>query len=233
MNGAERMIAPWRRKLRDSRLLLAFDLFAVAAIFLADQFHLIAWSKTPYLLALGWMSMALRGVRWRDVGLRITPRWRRLILIGIVAGCAMEALELFVTQPWLASLTGKNPDLSDFRELIGNWKLLLLLVGLAWVGGGLGEELVWRGYVLNRVTDLFGKTAWGWTMSLALMAIAFGFAHSYQDVTGIAENVIDGVLLGLLYLASGRNLLAPIIAHGMTDTIDFVLIFSGQYPGMR
>jgi CAAX protease family protein len=51
-------------------------------------------------------------------------------------------------------------------------------------------------------------------------------------MTGIAENIIDGAILGLLYLATGRNLLAPIIAHGIQDTVDVLLIYSGHYPGM-
>jgi membrane protease YdiL (CAAX protease family) len=87
--------------------------------------------------------------------------------------------------------------------------------------------------VLNRLADLFGRRWVGWTISIAVMSAAFGLAHSYQDVTGIVENLIAGVLLGGLYLASGRNLLIPMIAHGVTDTTDFLIIFSGHYPGMR
>ncbi len=60
----------------------------------------------------------------------------------------------------------------------------------------------------------------------------FGFGHSYQGITGQVENIIDGLLLGLLYLACGRNLWAPIIAHGITDTIDIMLMYLGKYPGM-
>ena len=30
----------------------------------------------------------------------------------------------------------------------------------------------------------------------------------------------------------GRNLAVPIVAHGVTDTADFLLIFLQQYPGM-
>jgi membrane protease YdiL (CAAX protease family) len=41
-----------------------------------------------------------------------------------------------------------------------------------------------------------------------------------------------GLLLGLIYLRTGRNLAVPIIAHGVSDTIDFVLIFFGKYPGL-
>ena len=41
-----------------------------------------------------------------------------------------------------------------------------------------------------------------------------------------------GVLLGLLYLGSGRNLSVPIVAHGVADTVDLLLIFFGKYPGV-
>jgi hypothetical protein len=51
--------------------------------------------------------------------------------------------------------------------------------------------------------------------------------------TGIIENGIDGALLALLYMACGRNLIAPIMAHGVTDTVDSLIIFSGNYPGMH
>jgi len=51
--------------------------------------------------------------------------------------------------------------------------------------------------------------------------------------TGMIENIWDGLLLGALYLACGRNLAAPLIAHATSDTIDFILIYLGKYPGMR
>jgi hypothetical protein len=47
------------------------------------------------------------------------------------------------------------------------------------------------------------------------------------------ENVWNGLLLGALYLACGRNLAIPVIAHAFTDTLDFFLIYLGKYPGMH
>lgn len=232
MSQAVVTIAPWRERLRLSRSLILLELGLVGAIFVADQHHLIYISKTPYLLGLAWMSLALRGMHWRDLGFRLGPEWRRFVLIGISAGIAMEALELYLTQPLLVSLTGKYPNLSDFRAVVGNMQLVLLMLGGSWTLAALGEELVWRGYFLNRIADLFGRDRWGWTVSLGIAAIIFGLAHSYQDITGIVENTIAGWLLGALYLACGRNLLAPIVAHGMTDTLDSLIIFSGHYPGM-
>jgi membrane protease YdiL (CAAX protease family) len=51
-------------------------------------------------------------------------------------------------------------------------------------------------------------------------------------VTGIIDEGLMGLLLGVIYLRSGRNLAVPIIAHGVQDTVDLVLIFLGKYPGM-
>jgi hypothetical protein len=199
----------------------------------ADERHYIYFSKTPHLLALGWLSLKLRGVRWREVGLRLPPNWRGLVLLGVAAGVAIELLELFATQPLLVALTGKYPDLSDFRAVVHNVPMVLLAVGASWIVAALGEELVWRGYVLNRTADLLGSNRLGWTVSIIVASVVFGASHSYQDIMGIVENSIDGVLLALLYTACGRNLIAPIVAHGITDTIDALIIFSGHYPGMH
>ena len=225
-------LAPWRLQLRSNRLLIVCELLVIASIFVADRYGLIYFSRTPYLVALGWLSMAVRGIGWKDVGLRLDRGWPRLVLIGIAAGIAMEALELFVTQPILVKLTGKYPDLSDFSEVVGNLKLLLIVIALSWIVAGLGEELAWRGYIMNRMADLFGRGAAGWAASLLLTSAAFGIGHGYQGITGMIENFIAALLLGSLYLATGRNLVALIVAHGFTDTIDFLIIYSGHYPGM-
>jgi CAAX protease family protein len=100
-------LPPWRQSLRNSRLIIALDLALVAVVFAGVHYHwrFIVFSRTPYLLALAWISMRLRGIGWRDLGLRFDQGWQRLIMVGIAAGFAMEALELFVTQPYLVQLT--------------------------------------------------------------------------------------------------------------------------------
>jgi uncharacterized protein len=215
--------------------MIVLDLALVALVFAGVHFRwsFIVFSRTPYLLALAWISMLLRGVRWRDLGLRSDPDWRRLIAIGMAAGFAMEALELFVTQPLLVRLTGHYPNLSQFKELVGNPLVLLAAIAGSWILAALCEELVWRGHVMNRLADLFGHNKWGWAAALLLANAAFGYAHVAQGTTGMAENFIDGALLGTLYLVSGRNLWVPIVAHGMTDTLDSLIVFFGHYPGMH
>lgn len=153
-------------------------------------------------------------------------------MIGILAGVGMEALELFITQPSLVALTGQQPDLSDLAGAKGNWRLYGLLLAATWTLAALGEELVWRGHLLSRAALLLGKSRSAWAVGMVAMSLMFGLAHSGQGVTGVIENTLNGLLLGGLYLVSGRNLLAPVLAHGITDTVDSTLIFAGLYPGL-
>ena len=217
---------------RQSKWLIVAELVTVALIFVADAHHLIPLSKTLFLLAFGWISLRLRGLRWRDVGLTRFRTWAITISIGVVAGILLEAFELFVSQPILVHALGKQPDLDVFRALHGNVKWTLLAIVGAWTLAAFGEEMVYRGYLMNRVADLMNRTRTAWIVSLIAVHVGFGLAHAYQGITGILDEGLAGLLLGILYLRTRRNLAVPIIAHGICDTIDFLLIFLGKYPGM-
>ena len=217
---------------RRALALVAIELVIIVGLFVADIYHHIFFSKTPYLLLLGWLSLRLRGLRWRDVGFTRPSNWTRAVVLGLLAGIAIEAIELFITQPLFAHLMGKMPDLSDFAAVRGNWKVAGLFVILIWSLAAFGEELVYRGYLMNRVAGILKETRTAWITSLVAVNVLFGCGHIDQGATGMIENIWDGLLLGILYLATGRNLAAPIIAHGVTDTVDLMLIYLGKYPGM-
>lgn len=216
---------------RGSKWLALVELLIVAAIFYADYRKLIPVSKTPELVVLAWVSMRLRGLGWRDVGVRRYKSWPITLAIGVALGTALETFQLLVTQPILSKLMHRQPDLELFGMLRGNLKLTALFIVLSWVLAGLGEELFWRAYLMNRFADLFGRNKTGWTLSLLVVSGVFGFAHDYQGITGIIEESIAGLFLGLMYLAAKRNLWPSIVAHGMADTIDMVLLFFGKMPG--
>jgi hypothetical protein len=110
--------------------------------------------------------------------------------------------------------------------------MTLLFTALAWTLAAFGEEMFWRGYLMNRVADVFGRCRGALVASLLVVSVAFGFAHEYQGLAGWIEESLAGLALGLIYLRTGRNLSVPIIAHGVSDTIDMVLIFLGKIPGM-
>jgi membrane protease YdiL (CAAX protease family) len=227
-SDAMRPAASWRA----SKGMALGEFAVVALIFFADHWHLVPLSKTPFLFVVGWISLRLRGAGWRSVGFTRYRNWGITLGIGIAAGALTEAFQLLATQPLLVRLTGKQPDLHDFRMLTGNVKLALLGFAFTWTLAAFGEEMVWRGYLMNRIADLGNCTRRAWICSLIAVSIVFGTAHAYQGITGMVEEGAAGLFLGVIYLYTGRNLAVPIIAHGIQDTIDVVLIFFGKYPGM-
>ncbi len=218
---------------RQSATLVGLELTAFAGVYLADWTHHIYISKIPYLFALAWLSLRLRGLRWRDLGLAWFRNWPTTVAIGVLAGVGMEVLELFGTQPLLAGIFHEMPNVSVFERVQGNIPWLVGSLALTWTLFGFGEELVFRGYLMNRIAALFTSPRIGWAVALVLASLVFGFSHFQQGPTGIAENCLDGAILGALYLACGRRLAVPIVAHGMTDTLDFLLIFFHRFPAMH
>mgnify|MGYP003694803563 CR=1 FL=1 len=44
---------------------------------------------------------------------------------------------------------------------------------------------------------------------------------------GVLDSGVAGLILGAAYMLSGRNLWAPILAHGLIDTVGVVILFFG------
>ncbi len=212
--------------------LFVVEFAVVAAIFWADWAGYIPLSKTIPLFFIAWIFMAMRRVTWKSVGFAFPAHWLKLTGLGLIAGIAIFSFEFFILQNAILKLTGELPDLHEFDPVVGNFKILLLLLGLNLVLAAFGEEMVWRGYALPRVASLLGESRMAWVAALILVNVGFGFAHLYQGLPGVIETIVAGVFLGALYLAADRNLLAPMAAHFTSNTIDFSVMYLGLYPGV-
>ena len=85
---------------------------------------------------------------------------------------------------------------------------------------------------MNRFAETLNGTRGAWVASLVLVSIYFGIGHSTQGITGIVQESLSGFWLGMLFLASGRNLTVPIITHGVSNTLALLLIYLNRYPGL-
>lgn len=204
---------------------LEFALFVI--VFALGTYNYLPISHTPYLFLLAWFLLIVRGKRWADVGLRWPKHALSAVLLGAAAGVALTLHELILLEPLVRSWTGMSPDLSTFKDVVGNLELTLFYIALSWVLAAFGEEMVWRGYAMTRVAEWFGGTAGAWALSLVLVNLSFGIAHDYQDASGMIVTAVGGFAFGLLYLISGRNLVVPIVAHGTSNTCDFLMIYHG------
>ncbi|MFW6249521.1 MAG: CPBP family intramembrane glutamic endopeptidase [Alkalispirochaetaceae bacterium] len=92
--------------------------------------------------------------------------------------------------------------------------VVALLLGLA---AGVGEELLFRGFLQEVLVRLVGLTP-----GILLGAVIFGLLHSVTPFYALYAALL-GCFLGLLYHLSG-SLVAPIIAHSLYDAVGLMLL---------
>lgn len=193
--------------------------------------YLIASNIFPLIFllmfVLAWVSLYLRHLRWRDVGLRRPDNLIAIIGLGVLIGCGYQAADILIITPLLERLTGEAINISQFTGLLNNLPALVITIIFTWAEAGFVEEMFFRGYLFNRLTDLFGHKRMGIFLALVAQAILFSLGHTYQGVTGVLDTFLAGLVIGLLYLRGNRNLWLPILTHGVIDTAGFLLIYFG------
>jgi membrane protease YdiL (CAAX protease family) len=224
MEGSRRP-SRWRY-LIDIIVLVAVT-FALDAVLGALVHEPISW-KTGFVLdaigkillvGVGCGLVLLRGERLADIGLKGPESWTRTLIIGV----ALAAI-VFVAM-YLSEKAGFRRDLSKFKDVQGNPELTFVAVLYALIGAGFYEEFTFRGFLMQGLAMLFGGSRGAWIGACVLQGALFGAAHAYQNPLGIAITGTLGILMGLLVLASGRNLWAVIIGHGLFDASRFVLFY--------
>jgi uncharacterized protein len=220
---------PHRRRLRyliDIIVLVAvtFLLDAVIGFFVRVPVSLQAgfvFDEIGKMLLVGvaWGLIQLRGERLADIGLKRPVSWMRTFMIGV----GLAAI-VFIAM-YLSEKAGFRRDLSKFKDVQGNLELMLVGVFYAFIGAGFYEEFMFRGFLMQGLAMFFGAGRAAWIFACILQGALFGAAHAYQNPLGIAITGTLGVLMGLLVLASGRNLWPVIIGHGLFDASRFVLFY--------
>jgi membrane protease YdiL (CAAX protease family) len=171
------------------------------------------------LVGIAWGLIRLRGEKLADIGLKRPVSWMRTFMIGI----GFAAI-VFIAM-YLSEKAGFRRDLSKFKDVQGNLELAVLGVFYALIGAAFYEEFMFRGFLMQGLAMLFGAGRGAWIVACVVQGTLFGAAHAYQNPLGIVITGTLGVLMGLLVLASGRNLWPVIIGHGLFDASRFVLFY--------
>lgn len=171
------------------------------------------------------------GARWTDLGLKKPQSIARSVglgFLGTVVGFVLFAVMIAIT----TSFGLPRPDVSGLSNLLsGNFiNYIQFMVLVVWGSAAIGEEMFARGFLLNRMERVFAGVNGGWWLAAALQALAFGALHFYQGPTGIIGTAIVGFLMAILFRYSGRNLVAPIVAHGLIDTWSITALYLGFGP---
>lgn len=223
----------WRERaaslFQNNKIVVGVEILLVIAFQLLHVVRVIP-TAAIFIALLGWLSLWLRKSTWRSVGLSRPTNWLNTIAVSIILAILFQVISIWVIVPTLGTLTNTPLDLSQFTPLRSNLSLFVVSLIASWTYAAFIEELAYRGYLLNRLKDLFGAGRLGWVLAAIISSTLFGLGHTYQGISGMADTFLAACMMVGVYFLGKRNLWSPIIVHGMKDTIGFALIFLGFYP---
>lgn len=175
--------------------------------------------------------MKQRKATWVGLGL-VLPRGKREWVINI--GLALLTVVIvflamgLILDPVLSHFGLEKPDdVADrFQFFLGKPFLFIsYLITVVWIGAALGEELLMRGFLLNRLSDFFGKSKSAWFASLMIHSIIFGMLHIYQGLAGIITATVIAIIFGVVYLIAKSRLFPVILAHLLINTVSLTAYY--------
>lgn len=175
-----------------------------------------------WILALALVGIILLWERLNlsSVGLA-RPQPQTLIL-----GVGAAALLIYVATPiavWLIALLALPGSESGVSRLLGIPLNALVFAALT---AGVVEELLYRGYAIERLSLLLGRRWLGALLAL----VAFALAHApFWGAGWVVATFLVGGVLTLLYLWK-RDLVANMMAHALTGVVQLVGV-AGPHGG--
>jgi CAAX protease family protein len=184
----------------------------------------LAWRTFCGLMSSGFVTW-LMGIRfgkrsWKEMGWRSGSGTLRRMLRGIGLGAAMATVTIAV----IVTVGGAAEHFSsDPRGHLAS--AVPLAIGL--LAAALSEELLYRGYILLRLSDAIGRPA-----VLVVSALVFGVAHlgnPHATLLAGVNVILAGVWLALGFFSPGGMPLAWGLHFGWNGAL--VLLFDAPLSG--
>jgi membrane protease YdiL (CAAX protease family) len=147
----------------------------------------------------------------------------KTVVYGVLLGIFLWFIFDVFFKVLVESLFAIETDYSRFENLRDNLKLTLRFLFSIWVSAALCEEIIFRGFLLEKFKWI-SKNNW---FAIVVSALLFGSIHIYQGPSGIIITTLSGIILGAIYVKSDFNLLLLFIIHGVADSIFFINIYTG------
>ena len=199
------------------------------------------WADRPWIfISLAIIFQALLGLAAISVMGRLLPqadahlRWpkRRSAVIGmsVLCGVAM-GLAMLIADYWPQMLSGTAPTSYPVDPVDSTgWLFAMGITGFA-------EEPIFRGLLVGGLAVLVpGRVLVGkldLPLSAYLVALLFGLAHwqsfTVQPFSMAAAQQVYAFAWGILYawlMERSNSLVAPIIAHGLSDVVEVALVMA-------
>jgi len=190
----------------------------------------VAWVANVIMLGIVWGGLRARGQRWRHFGLNNPFGGSQSVIRFFLKSLAVFAIAL--TAFVIGSVIGANivgvpeaTQTSNYDYLRGNLPMLLLALAAVYVVSSFGEEAIYRGFLITRLTELGSAGNIGIRIAVVVSSLIFGLIHFDWGVMGVMQTSCMGLALGISYIYLGRNLSILILAHAYMDTILLIQMY--------
>lgn len=195
----------------------------------------VVWVANLLMLIAIWIGLRLRGQTWEHFGLPLRfgglRALGRTVLLSLVV--LVAALAAFVGGSMLMTSVTPAPqgaDMSGYSYLQGNLPMLLVALPAVYVVSSFGEEVLYRGFLINRLAEMGHGRQAAWRVAAAVSAVVFGLAHFSWGIVGVVQTTCMGLALAIAYLVTKRNLWVLVLAHACIDTLLLVQMYAAP-PG--
>jgi membrane protease YdiL (CAAX protease family) len=154
-----------------------------------------------------------RGGTLRDLGFKHPKSWALLPVQATIVLVVFAAAQFLVPMLISSFIEVPAPDMSRYESLAGN---ILGAIGMALVlplTASIPEEIIYRGFFVGRLTEVFQRNLAGAALSVLLPALVFSSIHFSWGIGGMLMTFIMGLIWGTAYLLCDRNLWVVILAH--------------------
>jgi len=218
----------------------AFTLFLLVAVPLlsyhtARSIQVLVIPRIPFYISavisqwavslLCLLVLSITSLGWTQIGFREipVPQFIRWTLWMTIATLAMMAVLL----PVEGGVQWPAPCGNLTRWLLPETLREKLYAGLLVAPtAGFCEEFLYRGYLLTRLSQRL-PSAGPWAVIIS--SLAFGAAHCYQGLTGMAATAALGALLAYPVRRLG-TLYPSIVAHTLADALGMIWIIPLLLP---
>lgn len=158
---------------------------------------------------------------WAFVSFKTFP-WKKAFKYALI--WAVPVYLYVILSSYLVETYFGKMDLSSFDDVKGNPIAFVMVILYSWISAALGEELFFRGYVLNNLSKFFSKWKAGNVFALLITSMIFSSGHIYQGISGVLTTLLIGLLLGGIYLKY-RSLKVVVLLHAIIDTTSLTLLY--------
>ena len=173
----------------------------------------VSVAATHWLLLLPLaLVLWLEGRGLASLGVDHALPW--ILVLAWSAALVAAAVALVLGFAWTRRHWGR-PESESVRHILPRTaRERWLFVGVVSPTAGIVEELLFRGFALTRLAELFG----GLAIAVVVTSVAFALAHVYQGGFGMARAGLLAVLLAIPFVVTG-SLLPSILAHAAIDAL--------------